>query len=268
VPASRASGDVSSRRSISGELELVSVVQGHVSPYSVASRYIPARRAVHRRLVPAPQRPAVADSADVEQPHGPCSPDRPRCMHAGPSGRTPHTPACWPVARRRAERSPPAARAGPCSGRSRGRGSISTVRRQGLEPEPAEKARTHSYRSGAACAISCRPAGQQRVAGRSGAVQCRPDARSPTTDEAPRAAVGAPSTDQVGSGPTAEAADFGSAGSVVTVTWCGPVRWDRWVRAEEGSRSRLGGAIQRWRREDQRDRVTRRRAGLATVRRR
>ena len=41
-------------------------------------------------------------------------------------------------------------------------------------------------------------AGQQRVAGPSGAVQCRPGPRPPSTDGAPRPAVGAPSTDQVG----------------------------------------------------------------------
>ena len=39
-----------------------------------------------------------------------------------------------------------------------------------------------------------------------------------------------------GSGDGAEAADFQSAGSVVTATWSvAPVRSDRWVRAEEGS---------------------------------
>jgi hypothetical protein len=44
-----------------------------------------------------------------------------------------------------------------------------------------------------------------------------------------------------GSGATAEAADFGSAGSVVTVT-CSvvTVRSDRWVRAEEAPHSRSG----------------------------
>jgi len=41
-------------------------------------------------------------------------------------------------------------------------------------------------------------AGQQRVAVPSGAVQCRPGPRPPSTDGAPRPAVGAPLTDQVG----------------------------------------------------------------------
>jgi hypothetical protein len=69
------------------------------------------------------------------------------------------------------------------------------------------------------------------------------------------------------SGGTVEAADFGSAGSVVTVTWSvAPVRSDRWVRAEEGSHSRSGGATRRWRREGQCDRVTRRRTGPAVRR--
>jgi hypothetical protein len=61
-------------------------------------------------------------------------------------------------------------------------------------------------------------AGQQRAAGPSDAVQCRPGPRPPSTDGAPRPAVGAPSTDQVGGASTAQAADLGSAGSVVAVT--------------------------------------------------
>ena len=40
--------------------------------------------------------------------------------------------------------------------------------------------------------------GQQRAAVPSGVVQCRPGPRPPSTDGAPRPAVGAPSTDQVG----------------------------------------------------------------------
>jgi hypothetical protein len=136
------------------------------------------------------------------------------------------------------------------------------VRRQGLEPRTRGlRARTRSYRPGSACASSCRSAGQQRVAGPSGAVQCRPGPRPPSTDRAPRPAVGAPSTDQVGERWSGQSSGLRVRG------FRGHSDLERGPGADGGCGPRSGrtgtsgGATHSWRREDQCNRVTRRRAG-------
>jgi hypothetical protein len=143
-------------------------------------------------------------------------------------------------------------------------GQLSVVRRQGLEP------RTRGLRANPVISSGfglCQLVSFPQVSNES---PCRRVASSAAPVHGHRALMEHRDRQSVlhrrtrwGSGATAEAADFGSAGSLVTVTWSvAPVRSDRWA-GRGGSHSRSGGATHRWRREDQCDRVTRRRAGPA-----